>query len=200
MPKTRTLTDASLVFTALTGSDRPAADQHFRILREAGVLPSARTRLTDGILARFIVGMLCGTTHANAPKATLRALRAALVSFDGPDLPAPFKLGDTLGEVLTKLIFHARRGVRPLLFVPIVLGIDAGGDHAELIISCDGPEDRKWVFISSEPDADTTPEHVYPIVHKRALVSPVIDILAMLTSETVSELTPAAQRGLVAAP
>ena len=173
-----------------------------RILRESGLLPSARTRMTDGIAARFIVGMLCGKTHANAPEATLRALRATLTQFDGPDLPAPFRLGETLGEVLTKLIFQGRR-THPRPLTVVLLGINADGSGPALTIGRETGPDENWGFTNpGEPIPDEVSESgrlIYPIYLSRALDGNVINALLSMVSETVSELPPAAQHGLIAA-
>jgi hypothetical protein len=186
------------VFVAITASDPAAVQQHLRILREAGILPPARTLLTDRVVMLLLVGMLAGLAHGSAPEATRRALTLRLATFGGPDLPPGYRVGDSLERVLTGIVAQRRR-VRPHVPSPVLLRLSADGSEAGLVVSVSGRPDEVWMFYPADAAETPAPTGVWPVDVLRVLSGPVISALAMMTDPRISELPIGAQRELLAA-
>ena len=186
-----TISDVEDRWNKLTGADEAETKHRVRLLREAGVLPTRRTHATDGSIARFIVGMLAGETHADAPRATIRVLDASCVKADEPGHLMGCFGSKSFREDLTTFIFYARRD-GPWLMTD--MSVCANPPEATVFVWRDGYAPSHFTYSAMEETGAPPRVGVFPVKTARTLDGQVIHGLAALASDLISDLPPDLRR------
>jgi hypothetical protein len=177
-----TISDAIQRWNALTGADERETLHHVRVMRESGFLSASSTRTSHVNVARFVICMLAGAKHADAPIAAMGLADAPLSATSFMDVAATDE-GGTFLSWLTVAIGDSR-AIQGDIIEDIEVGVD--GSHAVVrLVEAVGGGSLEFTREPNIEDPPPPPVGVYPVQTTRKLSGKVITALAMLTDDRI---------------